>query len=90
MNLGGFTSENGAGNNGRSYDAPYLSFTINMKSSMSSTTFDKREFTVRPNGVMIFCNDVWHITYDNINRFYFAANGTTFYVVVVQQLIMVL
>jgi hypothetical protein len=27
---------------------------------------------------MILCNDVWHITNDDINRLYFAANGTTF------------
>ncbi len=27
---------------------------------------------------MILCNAVWHITNDNINRFYFAVNGTTF------------
>jgi hypothetical protein len=78
LNSGGFTDGNGAGNNGRSYDAPYSSFTINIRSSTSSITFDKRVFTVRPNGVMILCNDVWHITNDNINIFYFASNGTTF------------
>ncbi len=75
MNSGGIGAN---GINGRSYDTGYSSFTINVRTSSTSTTFDKRLFTVRQNGAMILCNDVWHITNDNINRFYFAANGTTF------------
>ncbi len=72
MNSGGIGADSGS--NGRSYDAGYSSFTINIRTSSTSTTFDKRVFTVRPNGVVILCNDVWHITNDNINRFYLAAN----------------
>jgi hypothetical protein len=78
LNSEGFANGNGSGNNGRSYDNPYSSFTINIRTSTTSTTFDKRVFTIRPNGVMILTNDVWHITNDNINRFYFAPNGTTY------------
>jgi hypothetical protein len=58
-------------------NAGYSSFTKNIRTSSTSTTFDERVFTIRPNGVMILCNDVWHIANDNVNRFYFAANGTT-------------
>ncbi len=64
MNSGGIGANKGS--NGRSYDPGYSSFTINLRSSSTSTTFDKRLFTVRQNGVMILCNDVWHITNDNI------------------------
>jgi hypothetical protein len=38
---------------------------------------------------MIFTNDVWHIINDNINRFYFAPNNTTYICREVQQVIMV-
>ncbi len=73
-----FANGNGSGNNGRSYDNPYSSFTMNIRISTTSTTFDKIVFTIRPNGVMILTKNVWHITNDNINRFYFARNGTTY------------
>jgi hypothetical protein len=76
MNTGGIGANSGS--NGRSYYAGYSSFTINVTSSSSTTTFDKRLFTVRQNGVIILCNDVWHITNDNINRVYFAPNNTTY------------
>jgi hypothetical protein len=41
--------------NGRSYDAGYSSFTINIRTSSTSTIFDNRVFTIRTNGVMILC-----------------------------------
>ena len=78
LNSGGFTNGYGGGNNGRSYDVGWASFTVNMRTSTSVSTFDRRLFTIRPNGVMIMYNDQWHITNDNVNRFYFAANGTTY------------
>jgi hypothetical protein len=53
MNAGGIGANSGS--NGRSYDAGYSSFTINVRSSTTSTTFDKRLFTVRQNGVMLSC-----------------------------------
>ncbi len=55
----------------------FASFTTNVRTE-TTAAFDKKLFTIRENGVMILCNDVWHITNDNINRFYIAANGTTF------------
>jgi hypothetical protein len=76
LNSGGIGANSGS--NGRSCYSGYSSFTINVRTSTTSTTFDKILFTVRQNGVMILCNDVWHITNDNINRFNIAANGITF------------
>jgi hypothetical protein len=49
-----------------------------MRTATSSTTFDRKLFTIRPNGVMMMYNNVWHTTFDNINRFYFTSNSTTF------------
>jgi hypothetical protein len=49
LNNGGWANGNGAGNNGRSYDAPFTSFTINMRDSGSST-LNKSLFTIRPDG----------------------------------------
>jgi hypothetical protein len=63
---------------GRTYDTGYSSFTVNMRSSTTSTTFDRKLFTIRGNGQMIMYNDMWHITNEGIYRFYFANNGTTF------------
>ncbi len=51
MNSGGIGANSAS--NGRSYDAGYSSFTKYVRSSSTSTTFDKRLFTVRQNGVMI-------------------------------------
>jgi hypothetical protein len=56
LNNGGWAG-NGAGNNGRSYDAPYSSFTINMRNS-GSTTFDKRLFTERPCGNVLMTGNL--------------------------------
>jgi hypothetical protein len=50
LNYGGFTNGVGGGNNSRSYVAGYSAFTINMRSSTSQTTFDRRLFTVMPDG----------------------------------------
>jgi hypothetical protein len=78
LNAGGTANGNGGpANAGRTYDSGLSSFNVLMRNSGSST-FDKRLFTVRPSGVMMMCNDQWHITFDNVNRFYFAPNGTTF------------
>jgi hypothetical protein len=78
FNSGGTTNAYGGGSAGRTYDTGYSSFTINMRSSTTSTTFDRKLFTVRPSGQMIMYNDIWHIINDNINRFYSANNGATF------------
>jgi hypothetical protein len=75
MNSGGNSIPNS--NLGRGYDGNYASFTINVRTG-ATAAFDKKLFTIRGNGVMILTNDVWHITNDNINRFYFAPNGTTY------------
>jgi hypothetical protein len=50
LNSGGFANGVGGGNNTRSYKPGYSAFTINMRSSTSQTTFDKRLFTVMPDG----------------------------------------
>ena len=57
LNSGGFANGYGGGNNGRSYDAGWASFTVNMRTSTGVSTFDRRLFTIRPNGVMIMYND---------------------------------
>jgi hypothetical protein len=75
MNSGGNAANSGS--NGRSYDAGYSSFTVNVRTSSTSTTFDKRLFTIRQNGQMIMYNDVWHLSYDGAYRFYFAGGGGT-------------
>ncbi len=49
-----------------------------MRSSTTATTYDRRLFTIRGNGQMIMYNEMWHITNEGINRFYFANNGTSF------------
>ena len=77
LNSGGTTNGYGGGDAGRTYDTGWASFNVLMRNSGSST-FNRKLFTIRPNGVMLMYNDVWHITYDGINRFYFASNGTTF------------
>ena len=84
LNNGGFTNGIGGANNTRSHESGYSAFTINMRSSTTQTTFDRRLFTVMPdgkttiNGVLSLKNDVWHLTNDNIYRFYFSPNSTTF------------
>ncbi len=54
MNSGGIGANSGS--NGRSYDSGYSSFTINVRTSTISTTFDKRSFAVRQNGVTKITN----------------------------------
>ena len=46
-----------------------------MNMNMNGITLN-RNTTI--NGILTFKNDVWNITNDNINRFYFANNSTTF------------
>jgi hypothetical protein len=62
---------------GRGYDGTYASFTVNARTG-ATAAFDRKLFTIRGNGQMIMYNDMLHTFYDNINRFYFANNGTTF------------
>ena len=78
LNAGGSSNGYGGGSAGRTYDLGWASFNVLMRTSGTSTTFDRKLFTIRPNGVMLMYNDVWHITYEGINRFYFAANSTTY------------
>ena len=77
LNAGGSANGYGGNDAGRTYDTGYASFNVLMRNSGSST-FDRRLFTIRPNGQMMMYNDIWHTGLDNINRFYFAANATTF------------
>ena len=60
-----------------SNDSTYASFTVNARTG-ATAAFDRKLFTIRGNGQMIMYNDMWHTTNDNINRFYFANNGTPF------------
>jgi hypothetical protein len=78
LNSGGTTNGYGGNDAGRTYDTGWASFNVLMRSAASSTTFNRRLFTVRPNGQMMMYNDIWHTGLDNINRFYFANNSTTF------------
>jgi hypothetical protein len=50
LNSGGVTNGVGGANNSQSYEPGYSAFTINMRSSTSQTTFDKRLLTVLPGG----------------------------------------
>jgi hypothetical protein len=57
LNYGGFTNGVGGGNNNRSYVPGYSAFTVNMRSSSAQTTFDRRLFTIMPDGATtINCN----------------------------------
>ncbi len=47
MNSGGISANSGS--NGRLYDSGYSSFTLNVRTSTTSTTCDKRLFTIRQN-----------------------------------------
>ncbi len=49
LNYGGFANGNGGGNNSQ-YVPGWSAFTVNMRSSSSQTTFDKRLPTVMPDG----------------------------------------
>ncbi len=51
LNYGGFDNEIGGANNTRSYKPGYSAFTINKRSSTTQTTFDRRLFTVMPEGL---------------------------------------
>jgi hypothetical protein len=58
INNGGSANGYGGGNNTQSYIPGYSAFTVNMRTSASTTTFDKNLFTVRPSGyVGIGTND---------------------------------
>jgi hypothetical protein len=76
LNSGGFTNGVGGGNNGRSYEPGYSAFTINMRSSTTQTTFDRRLFTVMPdgnttiNGTLIISNNL------TVNGDLYLKNGT--------------
>jgi len=75
LNSGGNSIPNS--NLGRGYDGTYASFTVNARTG-TTAVFDRKLFTIRGNGQMIMYNDQWHITNDNIYRFYFSPNSTTF------------
>ncbi len=59
MNSGGIGSNSGS--NGRSYDPWFSSFTVNIRTSTTSTTFDKRLLTVRPDGTLTVSNSLIYI-----------------------------
>jgi hypothetical protein len=63
MNSGGIASN--SGRNGRSYDLGYSSCTINIRTSSTSTTFDKILSTIRPDRTLIVSNS---LTTNNINN----------------------
>jgi hypothetical protein len=50
INNGGSANGNGGGNNTQSYIPGYSAFTVNMRTSTTTTSFDKNLFTVRPSG----------------------------------------
>jgi hypothetical protein len=85
LNSGGFTNGLGGGNNSRSYDPGYSSFTINMRSSGTQTTFDRRLFTVRPDGTttikgITYINSVdnsYIVCGPNTNNYYLNVGSTS-------------
>jgi hypothetical protein len=56
LNYGGWPNGNGGGNNSQSYVPGWSAFTVNMRSSTSQTTFDKRLFTIMPDGNVTITN----------------------------------
>ena len=78
LNYGGFTNGIGGGNNARSYEPGYSAFTVNMRSSASQTTFDRRLFTVMPDTGNISC--AGGLTTGNSNSFLgnLRINGTDY------------
>ena len=78
LNYGGSTNGVGGGNNSRSYVAGYSAFTVNMRSSASQTTFDRRLFTVMPDTGNISC--AGGLTTGNSNSFLgnLRINGTDY------------
>lgn len=50
INNGGSANGYGGGNNTNSYVSGYSAFTVKMRTSTTTTSFDKKLFTVRPSG----------------------------------------
>jgi hypothetical protein len=76
INAGGHGDNNNAN---ATKIAQTSSFTINTRTSSSTTGFDKTLFIVRNSGQLNFANDIWHKAIDNTNRLYFANNATTYF-----------
>jgi hypothetical protein len=80
LNYGGWANGSGGGNNTQSYVPGWSAFTVNMRSSTSQTTFDRRLFTIMPDG-NVSCTGTLtasgKINADNGILFINAADGTT-------------
>jgi len=82
LNSGGLGDNANAGNTKIQYTS---SFTINTRTSQTSSGFDKTLFTVRNSGnvnitgALTLPNGMWHKSADNVDREWYDTSGTTYY-----------
>ena len=76
LNYGGYANGYGGGDASQTYVPGWSAFTVNMRSSTTQTTFDKRLFTIMPDGNVTVTNGFKCTGFANCGTSYYQGYGT--------------